>query len=694
MTARPTPHRSSASPVPFSTLTAAVLLVGAIAAAYVNALHAPFVFDDRASILENPTIRSLGSPADALSPPAGGLTVSGRPLVNLSLAINYTISGTSPWSYHLVNTAIHALAALTLFGIVHRTLAGPTAPRSSSHSRGDRASPSRTQAETATAGSRAHTEVPRPSDRFGANGPRSLAFATALLWALHPLQTASVTYVVQRAEALAGLLYLLTLYLFIRGTASPRPWRWFGPAVIACLAGHATKEITVTAPIVVLLHDRTFVAGSFAAAWRQRRAVHLALAATWIPGVLLWSGGRGGTVGFSAGVCAWDYLLTQCEALVRYLRLALWPDPLVFDYGTRVVRHWTTVLPQALVVLALLLATVWALRRRPLAGFFGASFFLILAPTSSFVPIASQTIAEHRMYLPLACVLAGGVMIVGRRWPRHALPPLIALAVLSGWLTIQRNRTYQSEVSLWADTAAKAPDNVRAHLNLGSALLDANRPEEALAAYERARELRPDDAGILAALCHVLTRLDRLEEAATAGAAAVQLDPRAVEARVNYAHVLRNLGRRDAAIEHALAAWRLQPEASDVRLLAAETLLDRARAAARTGRLDDAARDVDEASSIAPELPEVPFLQGNIAIARRDVPSAIAAYQRAVELAPNDANARNNLANALLLAGRAADAIAEYERVLVLKPDDASVRENLAHARALLAGKKPVAPVP
>jgi hypothetical protein len=99
-------------------------------------------------------------------------------------------------------------------------------------------------------------------------GPRSdrraflVAFSAALLWALHPLQTESVTYIVQRAESLMGLFYLLTLYCFIRGAAEEGS-RWYIPCVGACLLGMATKEVMVSAPLVVLLYDRTFVAGSF-----------------------------------------------------------------------------------------------------------------------------------------------------------------------------------------------------------------------------------------------------------------------------------------------------------------------------------------------------------------------------------------------------------------------------------------------
>src|SRR4029077_15512000 len=126
------------------------------------------------------------------------------------------------------------LAGLTLFGLVQRTLLRPAL-----------------------------------HPRFGADA-LPLALAVALLWTVHPLQTESVTYIVQRAESLMGLFYLLTLYCFVRSLDSPAPNRWQALCFAACLTGMATKEVMVSAPLLVLLYDRTFAAGSFRAAWQQR----------------------------------------------------------------------------------------------------------------------------------------------------------------------------------------------------------------------------------------------------------------------------------------------------------------------------------------------------------------------------------------------------------------------------------------
>ena len=271
---------------------AAAVIAAATLAAYSNSLSGPFVLDDAPSIVGNPTIRSLGT---ALSPPTGGLTVSGRPILNLSLAIDDAFFGTRPRGYHLTNLAIHLAAALVLFGLVKRIAA----------------------------------RTPLPAEALAFSGSRSL-------WALHPLQTAAVMYVIQRAESLMGLFYLLTLYCYARSAeGTSRAKAWAVASVVACALGMGTKEVMVSAPVVAFLFDATFLAGSFRESWQKRRALLGALAATWIPLCCLVASthGRGGTSGFGVMLSPERYWWSQARAVFHYLRLVVWPRPLVFDYG-------------------------------------------------------------------------------------------------------------------------------------------------------------------------------------------------------------------------------------------------------------------------------------------------------------------------------------------------------------------------
>jgi tetratricopeptide (TPR) repeat protein len=672
-------------------LWAALLLVAAAGAAWYPGFSGAFVFDDLPTIVANPSVRHPESLGALLNAGRAGLTSSGRPLVHLTLVANYALSGTGVWSYHAFNLAIHLLAGLTLFGIVRRTLLTPVG------------------AQACCARTLQRSDCSNSPDQ-----PHLLALAVALLWTLHPLQTESVTYIVQRAESLMGLLCLATLYCFLRSVDSPRPRRWQTAAVAACFLGAAAKESMVIAPLLVLLYDRTFVAGGLRAAWRQHRGLHLALAGSWllVGWLVLQAGGRGDTAGLGTSVPPAAYALTQAHAIVHYVRLALWPHPLVFDYGTALVGGPAAVWPQLLAIAALVAATAWAWRRAPAVGFLGCWFLLTLAPSSSFVPVASQTMAEHRMYLPLAAIVVFLVMAFHFfvRRPAYTLTLIFTLAVGLGWLTAQRNADYRSARGLWRDTVAKCPANVRArnnlgnalyregqipaavaqyeqarqlqpssaeaHLNLANALVTLGRPAEALAEADAALRLRPDSADARVLRGNALTRLGRSAEAMQQYEAALQIQPDAADAQISLGFLLAQAGRMEEAIRWFLSALRLHPEQAMAHFGLASALEKKGEAAAAIEHHATALR-------LQPDLVEAAFALGNLQAAAGRFPAAAEAYRQALRYDPGNAPALANLGNALLVTGRVAEAIVAYEEALRLRPDDAAVRANLEEARAL-----------
>jgi tetratricopeptide (TPR) repeat protein len=653
---------------------AAGTIVVAALAAYHNSFSGPFIFDDRPAIADNPTIRHFWPIRPVLSPPhVTGSTVNGRPLLNLSLAVNYAISSTGVWSYHALNLAIHILAGLTLFGIVRRTLGWMAS---------------------------------RPSARrsLGAGGPFPLGVAITLLWVLHPLQTESVTYIVQRAESLMGLFYLLTLYCFTR-YAENRPSYvkateneeaggrgWAMLSIICCLLGMATKEVMVSAPLMVWLFDRTFVSGTFRKAWRRHWGLYLGLASTWLLlGYLaIGTGGRGHTVGFGAGVAWPAYALTQFGAVAHYLRLSFWPHPLVFDYGTAVVSRLGDVAPQLAIVALLLAVTLVALWRWPALGFCGAWFFAVLAPTSSIVPVATQTTAEHRMYLPLAAVVALVVLVIYAVAGRRSFPLFLAMAVGLGFLTARRNEDYRSAVSIWSDTVAQYPESSRAHNNLANALAEnPGRLSEAVAHYEEALRLKPDNAEAHYNLANALATIpSRLPEAITHFEEALRLKPDYAEAHNNLAIALATIpSRLPEAIAHYEQALRLKPDYAEVHNDLAVAL------AKIPGRLPEAIAHYEQALRLKPDYAEA---HSNLAIALAKVPGrlpeAIAHYEQALRLKPDYAEAHFNLANALAkIPGRLPEAITRFEEALRLKPNYAEAHNDLAVALAKIPGRLPEA---
>jgi protein O-mannosyl-transferase len=659
-------------------LLAALLIVLATVAAYVTSFRGALVFDDLPGIANNPTIRdlSLEHLLVAIGPQGG--TLSGRPIPNLTLALNHAISGDDLWSYHTANLLIHVLAALTLFGLVRRTLVRPLL-----------------------------------AERFGAHAV-SLALAIALLWSLHPLQTESVTYLVQRVESLMGLYYLLTLYCFLRAVETSQPRRvWYAAAFLACLVGMGCKEVMVTAPFLVCLFDRTFVSGSWREVWRSRRWFYAALASTWM--LLAWlvaaSGGRGGTAGFETGISGWQYALTQCQVILSYLKLSLWPHPLAFDRNVRLVGGLGEVWPQAVLLLGMLAATLYLLVRRPAVGFLCVWFFVILAPTSSVVPVADAMV-EHRMYLPLAAVIALLVLTLHARLGRAALPLWLMVALAFAGVTAARNLDYRSPLVLWKDTVRKIPENPRAHNNLGAYLMGEGRLGEARDRFEAALRLDPKYASAHYNLAQLLEKTDRLADAVASYETAIRFNPKLTDAHVNVGHLLDRLGRSADAIPHYERALQLDPDAGDVHADLGASLLKTqrlgpaiehfktaleleprradvwcslARALLQQKDLPASRRACERALQLKPDFPEALYLLGNLEVASGDLPNAIAHYQRASDLAPDYIAARNNLANALLMTGQADAAVMHYRRILEQRPNDRSVQENLSRALELRA---------
>lgn len=653
-----------------------MVLIAGIGMAYRGALQAPFVLDDSAAITDNPTIRSLWPLSGPLSPPSGGVPVSGRPLPNLGFALNYAISGNEVWSYHVGNIGFHLLTALTLFSLLRLTLARPVLPE---RIRGDAA---------------------------------VLAFVVAVLWALHPLATAAVTYISQRTELMVSLCYMLTLLAVGRAAESERRSGWWSVAAIAsCTAGMTCKEVMVSAPLVALLYDRVFFAGSFGAAWRARWRLYVGLAASWLLlGYLVWSTrGRGGTAGFGLDMTPLSYALTQGQAVTRYLGLVFWPRGLVFDYGMYLAHGWREIVPGLAVVGALGAATVVALRRWPVAGFAGVLFFAVLAPTSSFVPVATQTMAEHRMYLPLGVVL---VVVVGWLWCRFGrlvLAPLAVLAVAAGLATAVRNADYASEERLLRDSLRKWPDNARAHNNLASLLLArgdavagvaelkealrldprfvdalrnlsraellAGRTDEALARAEEAQQFDVNSPEGWSVVATAQQAAGRLAGAKTAWEEALKRRPVWPEAHLKLGEVLLQLGETTGALGEFSEALRQKPGWVAAHLRLADTL-------SQNGRKDAALVQVAAALREDPSSVEALSAQANLLFDLERYDEAVAAGRALIRLRADFPGARFALGNALLALGRSAEALVELDAALGVDGETASL--HCSRALALL----------
>ena len=665
----------------------AALIVLAACVIYFNSLECPFVYDDLVDVSGNESIRQLFPPWDIFLAHARGRTsLVTRPVVNLSLAINYATTQFHPEStlhYHLTNLAIHIFAGLALLEIVRRTL---------------RMGPLR--------------------ERFAA-AAAPLSLVVAMLWTVHPLQTESVTYVTQRYESLMGLFYLLTLYGFIRSVESPNRDLWSAVSVTACLLAAGCKEVAVSAPIIVLLYDRAFVSGSFAESLRRRWLLYAGYFASWVLLIVLsaGSGGRSRWAGYSLPIPWHKYLLNQSGVILHYLRLSVFPGPLVLDYSWPVGDINGTIVLQTIAIVALGLATLGALIYRPRWGFLGAWFFLILAPTSSVLPLADLCV-EHRMYLPLAAVLTAivlGLYVLGRWVAGRAdlsekaqfagLGLAAVLAVGFGYLTFQRNKDYRTDIALWQDTANKAPCSSRARNNLATLICEKGHIEEGIKLYREAIAMNEYYADAQSSLAEALRRTALTVADAKARAAlndeaiehafmAVKSDPESPAAQNNLGLLLCERERYDEAIEHCWLALEYNPKFAEAHLnlgmtfgrLAMDTSVQQRQAFFETFRSPDNRMAKEAADRQWLGLSErLKLLANRLAVVATDPQLRmflqsleLDEYQTSLQLKPNFVQAYNNIGVVLHRQGRVREALPYLVKLVELDPNNVRILFVLA----------------
>ena len=610
--------------MPSSRLWRLGLIVLAGVVAYSNSLSHPFIYDDLVAIVDNVSIRDFDL-AKALSP-AQEVPTAGRPLVNVSFAVNYAFGGLRVQGYHLVNLALHLLCAMLIFGIVRRTLGWPRVPPSLAR---------------------------RSTD---------LAFAVALIWTLHPLNTEVVDYLTERSESMVALFYLSTIYASARAAGAGRSIGWPAAAVSACALGMACKESMAGAPLAVCLYDRAFVFSSWKDTFRARWPLYSGLLATEAVLVAsMWSGPRAHSAGFASGVAPWTYLLNQTRMITHYLRLAVWPRGLVLAYGPPLPLTLMEALPYVIAIVALAVAVVVAFIRVPALGFLGAWFFVTLAPSSSIVPIATEVGAERRMYLPLVALIAAAVTMSSLAWERRmprsfargAAAVLALIAPLLGAGTLARNREYASPLTI-AQTALDRWPTGYAQAMVGASLGAEGQHADAVVHLREAVRSYPEARYYLGG---------ELFEAGDYEGAIDQLQ-----------EYVRRFPLRIEVVRAKMIVGRAQGRLGD------KAFAERRWAAAREyyeSYLASSRDDVGAVTNLAIAL---------TALGKRD--EALASFRRATEIAPRDVNTRRNLARALAERGELEAAKTEFERALQLDPTDAQARHDLDVVVAWLKAKR------
>jgi Flp pilus assembly protein TadD len=605
---------------------------------YANTLSVPFVLDDGPNIEANPNIRMRELSLPALYR-AGFQSISPRPVAFISFALNYTVSEYDVTGYHVVNLGVHCasgilvyLLALAVFGRLSRN-GGPGGPR------------------------------PAPG------WVPWMSLVAALLFCAHPLQTQSVTYVVQRMTSMAAMFYLLSLLLYVRGRLRPPGagrWTCWAGCLVAWVLALGSKQIAVVLPFAILLFESYFFR-DLRREW-LRRSLWIALSSAVL--VLLIGYAYLGSLEFE-GYARRDFslperVLTQLRVVVLYIGLLFAPHPsrlnLTYDFPTsHSLTDPITTLLSLLALLALAGFAIWRAREQRLLSFCIAWFFLHLAIESSVLPL--EMVFEHRLYLPMFGFALAASHLLSRFAPGR---PVWALALSAsviaalGAATVLRNQTWRDEVTLWEDVVAKSPQDHRAHYHLGGALVAAGRYPEADLHFSETLRLRPDFSAAHNGLGMSLEARGEIDRAI-----------------FHYSEALR-IG------EHLRAGGGVVPDEAVVRV-------NLALALGRRGRTDEAVEHFTEALRIHPDYAKAHYGLGNLLARRGEIEPAVPHFAEALRIQPDYAAARLDLATAFLQLGRPERAADQYRELLRFDPENATARQNLRRLQAGLgeAGEGP-----
>lgn len=457
-----------------------LLVSGAALVAYIPSFSVPFQFDDYGRLIENVQMHQ-GHVWKGIGWLGGGA----RLIPSTTMVLNYSLNGQNTFGYHVVNFLVHLLTAFGVFQLALQLCATPALRKSGL-----------------------------------AKQRLVLATAAALLFACHPIQTQSVTYIIQRAAAMATLFYVwsVVFYVSARNRQIAAGGRGTGTRLLlaAALAVCAvlSKENAVTLPLALLLVEWVFY--GIRRSWRAYAPFALACLlvlaipvvwkiATWKPlgsdvqsmtfvqrivrGLLQQGEAPHQRIG------PIDYFLTQCTVLPRYLKLLIWPAGLNVDHDIPVVHGITPAVVFGFALMAGLAAFGFlAVRRWPLVAFGILWFFVTMSVESSFLPII-DVMMEHRLYLAMpgiALVAATGFVWLFERQRQVAAAVAVALLLLLPSLTFARNRVWGSAMSLWTDALSKSPNKARVHVNVGVANHAEGNLDEAIRHYCRALELAPN----------------------------------------------------------------------------------------------------------------------------------------------------------------------------------------------------------
>ncbi len=665
----------------FSSPWFAFILIGlSVLVIYSNIYNSPFVFDDVPSIAGNKTIRTLPnylSLCKLLEP---------RAIVDFTFALNYRFGKLNVCGYHLVNVLIHTLNGLLVYLLVL-------------------------------------TILKRFPESFSLADPsifdppyfsiRTISLFAALIFVVHPIQTQAVTYTVQRYASMAAMFYMASVLFYLKARiiqqnakrlkrieleqdGTTHTFKLSSLYVLAILCGmlaFLSKQNTASLPLAILLVEFLLIDRT----WQQwkRKLPWFALSfALWILFILyisgLFSGGFAGRelledvsglMKETETVGRWQYLCTQFNVLAIYIKLLFLPIKQNLDYLYPFKSgFFDAYTPFAFLFLTGLLALgAWQIKKRAVIALAIFWFFITLAVESSIIPI-KDALYEHRLYLPMfgfalvVAYLLFDLLIKKRFW---AIIVYVFIILSLGAGTYHRNSIWQDSISLWSDVVSKSPHNPRAHHNLGFALAEQGRTEDAIKHYLQALQIKPDAEIPHYNIGLALDKLGHTKGAIKHYLEALRIKPDYTEAHNSLGNALLKQGKVGEATGRFKEALRLNPELS-------EAYNSLGTALTRTGKIDEAIVHFRKALQIDPGLAETHVNLGGVLFSMGRIDEAVVHLRKALKINPDIAEAHINLGVALANTGKIEDAVTHFRKALQLDPDNAEALDNLNQTMATL----------
>ena len=524
----------------FNYLFVAVVIITTVTIAYFNSFHVSFVFDDIHNIVENPSLKFPAISFASLQKAATESPCGWRFFPNISFALNYFYGGQNVFGYHLVNLILHISTALVFYSLALSTLKLPVL--SSYH-----------------------------------KYAREIALFAALLWALNPVQTNAVTYIVQRMTCMAAFFSVSALLCYVHGRLQDNSfWKRFclyGAGLFCFGMALFSKENSAMLPVIVLAYELFFFQDiDLGKDWRRLLVVSvIAMGSVLALGCFIMGrvdifhsipasfGGRDFNLA--------ERLLTESRVLFYYLGLLVLPLPsrLKLDYDF-VISQSIISPPQTLaallglVGLCVLIVILYRKGHR-LAGFAIFWYLANLAIESSILPL--ELVYEHRLYMPsmfLALALAALLYHLARNQVVISRVVLVCIAALFLLMTWQRNATWASPYDFWQDNVTKSPNSARVHVNLSNSLKDKGDYTNALKHLQKAIELEPDYGMAYLNLGLLYKDINLLQQSITILTAGLD-KKRVAPAKIYYALglVYGQLGNYQQAIKMAKMGLHVEP---------------------------------------------------------------------------------------------------------------------------------------